>query len=275
MSDQSADPAAMPTVGEDWPAGPKPPNEGWLAGPKPPSEGWSRKKFLFVLIFVFAFHVSLIVLFGSKQRIVPRPVTNFPQLQLVDSANELIALNDPTLFARPNRHDVVSAFWRRMPAVSQPNFDQPAASGYLAPESGNFGALFQDYLRNLKPPAFVSDLKPEPRQILPDVTFNPVPEATIMQISGELAQRPLLTPVEPPFFPYNDVLKPSVIQALVDTVGNVASAVVLESSDSNDADQRALQIVRDLRFAPAPNLTLGEITFTWRTVPVTGTNSVP
>ena len=94
-----------------------------------------------------------------------------------------------------------------------------------------------------------------------------------MQISGELAQRPLLSQVELPSIPVNDVIPPSKVQALVDTAGNVASAVLLESSKLDTADQRALQIARNLRFAPAPRLMFGEITFTWHTVPVASTNA--
>ncbi len=78
----------------------------------------------------------------------------------------------------------------------------------------------------------------------------------------------------PPPLPRNDVLAPSTVQLLVDTAGNVASAVVPEPNADHDydADQLALQLVRNLRFAPAPRLMFGEITFTWHTVP---TNAVP
>jgi TonB family protein len=54
---------------------------------------------------------------------------------------------------------------------------------------------------------------------------------------------------------------------LVDPAGNVVSAILLESSTFDAADQRALQLARNLRFAPAPRLMLGEIIFNWHTVP--------
>jgi outer membrane biosynthesis protein TonB len=68
------------------------------------------------------------------------------------------------------------------------------------------------------------------------------------------------------------VIAPSKVQALVDTAGNV-SPVLLESSANAAADQIALQLARNLRFAPAPRLMFGEIIFTWHTVPVTATNA--
>jgi hypothetical protein len=48
--------------------------------------------------------------------------------------------------------------------------------------------------------------------------------------------------------------------------------LMLGALTSDKADQRALQLARDLRFAPASRLMFGEITFTWHTVPMTSTN---
>lgn len=275
MSDHSANPP-LPPSNAGWPIGPKPLDESWLPGPKPPREGWSRKKFFLVLGFVLALHVALIVLFGTKKQIVPRPVANVPHLGLANSANELIALSDPTLFARPNPRDLVTAFWRQMPAVSQPSFDRlEETPHYLPPAPGNFGAVFRNFMQSNHPEEFPLSFKPEPELTVPDVAFDvTMPRATTMQISGELARRRLLNTdlvAHLPSRPLNDVLKPTKVQVQVDMTGNVFSAVVLEQSGDNDSDQLALQLARRLRFAPAPGLTSGEITFTWHTVPLTNT----
>ena len=112
------------------------------------------------------------------------------------------------------------------------------------------------------------NFKPEPKLILPDLAFeNAMPHVTTMQISGELGQRRLLHADALPSLPRNDVIAPSSVQAVVEPSGNVASAVVLEPNGDSDADQMALKLARDLRFAPAPRLTLGEIAFAWHTVP--------
>ena len=261
MSDLSADSPALPA------------SESWLPGPKPPDEGWTHRKFYFVLAFVLAFHFALIFLFGSKKQVVPRPVTNVPQVQLAEEANEFIALGDPTLFARPNAHDLVTVFWRRMPGIVQPDFNWTEPPRYLAPAPEDFGAAFHDYMRGRGAPELALNFKPEPKLILPGLAFeNAMPQATTMQIAGELGQRRLLHADVLPSLPRNDVLAPSMVQALVDPSGNVASAVVLEPNGDGDADQMALKLARDLRFAPAPRLMLGEITFTWHTVP---TNAIP
>jgi len=251
------------------------PGESWLAGPKPPEEGWSRKKFFSILLLVLAFHVALIALSGTKKTIKPRPVTNVPELALASSANEMVALSDPTLFARPNAHDIVSAYWRRKPEVLQPNFNWTAPSGYLLPTAENFGALFLDFMRHSQPPEFVLDFKPDPKLTQPDVVYNPVPQSTTMQISGDILGRTLLTQPDLPSLARNEIIGATRVRALVDPNGNVVSSVVIKNANLNNADNAAdqlgLQIVRDLRFAPAPSLTLGEITFTWHIVP---TNTV-
>lgn len=249
-------------------ATPPPPGESWLNEPRPPDEGWTNRKFVLVLLFVFAVHVSLVFLAGTKKQIAPFPATMYPHLELANSASELVALSDPTLFARPNAHDLVTAFWRQMPALPKPNFDRPEPPRYLRPSPGDFGTTFHEFVKNSRPGVFPLNFKPAPEAIAPDVTLeSPVPQHTTMQISDELAQRRLLHADDPPSKACNEVLKPSTVQALVDTAGNVVSGVILSFSGNSEADQTALRLVRNLRFAPAPRLMFGDITFTWHTVP--------
>ena len=219
MSDSPADaPALAPqTQTGDWPA-----------GSKPPGEGWTRNKFIFLVTFVLALHVALIFIFGTKKQIVPRAVTKVPHLRLADTANELIALRDPTLFARPNAHDFVTAFWQCPPAIRQPLFNWTEAPRFLPPVPEQFGAAFRAFMRASQPAEFALNFKPEPKLTAPVVAFDDaMPQATTMQISGELAQRRRLNQIELPSLPWNDVIAPSKVQVLVDTAGNVASTVLL------------------------------------------------
>lgn len=264
MSDRPADSPALaaPTQGD-----------GWLAGPQPPNEGWTRNKFLFVIAFALALHIALIFVLGTKKQLTPRAVANVPHLQLAGVENEIIALGDPTLFARPNAHDFVTAFWQRTPAVRQPSFHWTEAPHYLVPVPEMFGADFREFMQASRLPERPPDFKPAPRPSELAIAFRePLPQKTTLSIAGELSQRRLLNQIELPSIAINDVIAPSKVQALVDPAGNVASAVLLESSTSGKADQRALQLTRNLRFAPAPRLMFGEISFTWHTVPVISTN---
>ena len=84
---------------------------------------------------------------------------------------------------------------------------------------------------------------------------------------GELARRRMLNSVTAPTLAYDDVIKPSRVQALVDANGTVVSVVLTGSSEYAPADQAALALARTARFAPAAGLMLGELIFTWHTVP--------
>lgn len=261
-----------------------------LPGPTPPREGWTRKKFYSVLGFVFAFHVALIILFGTKKQVAARAVSNVPHFQLAGQSSELIALDDPTLFARPNPRDVVSIYWRRIKSPAQPNFNWTESPRYLPPAPENIGSVSRDLAQKNRPAGFALGFKPEPKAIAPAETpDDSVPQGTTVAISGDIAKRhlagtgplqlapttgsaTLLYAVPSLILPLNDVVEPCKVQILVDPAGNVVSAVVLKSSGNNDADQRSLQVVHNLQFAPAADLTFGEITFAWHTIP---TNAAP
>lgn len=241
--------------------------------PPPPGESWPRKKFVTLILLALALHTALIFILGTKKQVVPRAVTGVPHLQLVDSADELIALGDPTLFARPNAHDFVTAFWQRTPEFTAPDFNLKEPPRFLPPAPEKFGTAFRKYMRGARPAEFPLQYKPNPKLIVPAIALDDtLPPATTMQISGDLAGRRLLTTIALPSIAVNDVIAPTRVQALVDPEGNVASAVLLESSAFADADQRALRLTGNLRFAPAPRLMFGEIIFTWHTVPLTATN---
>jgi hypothetical protein len=135
-------------------------------------------------------------------------------------------------------------------------------------------------MQTIPPPEMPLNFKPEPKLSEPVIAVDDaMPPATTMQISGELSQRRWFNQIELPSLPWNDVIAPSKVQALVDPAGNVVSAVLLpdngiEAAAHYDlADQLALQLARSLRFAPAPRLMFGEIIFNWHTVPLTTTNA--
>ena len=87
-------------------------------------------------------------------------------------------------------------------------------------------------------------------------------------------------PINLTIWPYANVIAPSKVQVLVDAAGNVVSAVLLPpdsgftAADQYDkADQRALELARAARFAPASRLTVGRMIFNWHTVPPPATNA--
>jgi len=245
------------------------------------STGWSWQKWLSRVALVFAAQVAFILLLGRKEFPPPRTVTNVPQFTLTESSDELMALDDPTLFALPHANDFASAVWLKKFVTPAPNYRWAEPPGeLLSPAGESLGAVFAGFMRtnqlspiplNFKLPAKLSE---------PVLTSQPIfAENSTLYVRGELAQRKLLNPVSLPSWPYADVIAPSRVQVLVDAAGNVISAVLLspdspvEAANHYDAaDRRALALARNLRFAPAPRLTIGLLIFDWRTVAPPATN---
>ena len=259
------------------------PGGGRPAAPKR-REGWSRQRWLTLVSLVFAVQVALILALGEKQFPPPRAVTNVPQLTLADSSSEWMALDDPTLFVLPHANDFASVAGRQMPTAPQPSFRWTEPPGELpAPALEDLGAVFTGFMRTNSFAAPLLDFKPEPKLSEPALPLPPAfADNSTLQITGDLAQRRLLNKneIRLPSLPLNNVLAPSRVQALADADGHVVSAVLLPSENpletlgrADQGDTNALAIARRLRFAPSPRPTLGELIFTWHTVPLVETNA--
>jgi hypothetical protein len=243
-----------------------------------PSHGWSRRKIYFFIGVAFLAHLAFILIFGTKKPIMPRAVGPVPQLQIADSADELIALDNPTLFALPNARDFVSAFWQQPQTNhTSPSFDWIGPANLLDVPVKQLGREFDEFMRTNPVAGLPLNLKPEPEFSATDFAVEPaLPPSSALRITGPLAAR-LLQTVTVPSLPVNDVIAPTRVQVLVAASGDVVSAVVLPSDDPLEADSRlagaavadpcALGLARQLRFAPAPELMLGRIIFIWHTVP--------
>jgi hypothetical protein len=236
---------------------------------KPPLEGWSFPRWIFFLALAVAAHFALIFLFSAKKTEPPRTVANAPQFHLAVSGGQFTTLTDPTLFARPHESvDFVPANWRRPPSFPQTGIRWTEPPQFLQPAGQNLGAAFNAFMQTNQPTMQNLNIKPEPQsEPSTAVIESALPQNSALKIVGGLAQRQLLNQVNVPSIPCNDVLPPCNLQVLVDAGGTVISAVELESSDLVAADQKALELARTLRFAPAEKTALGEIIFIWHTVP--------
>ena len=231
---------------------PKIQGEGWSAAA--PREGWSRKRVIFSVAAVIVAQVAFIFIFGEKKIKPARTVSDVPQLQLADGSGELVALDDPALFALPNSRDFTSAVWLKMPAVEQPVFRWTESPHWLPLAAENLGATFAQFMATNRSANFQINFKPEPQFAGPlSPVESALPKNSTAQISGELAQRRLLRPLDLPSLPYNDVIAPSIVQVLVDETGNVVSAVLLPSEDSFEAAGRWMPPINARSNSPAPH----------------------
>jgi len=242
---------------------------------------WTRGRWLTLIALVLAAHVALLFVFGGRKQIVPRTVTNVPALKLADDSSEWLALNDPTLFALPHQKDFASALGLQTAASTQPSFRWPEPPRWLPLSADDLGLAFNQFMQTNHFAGFELQLKPPVKLSAPGLPIEPaLAQNSTLRVEGELAQRQLPAPINLTNWPYANVIAPSKVQVLVDTAGTVVSTVLLPPDSGfapadqyDQADQRALELARAMRFTPSPHLTIGRMTFNWHTVPPPATNS--
>lgn len=232
--------------------------------------GWSRIRLFTMVALVAVTQIALIFLFGEKKEILPRAVRNVPLLKFADTTDERITLNDPTLFVLPNPKDFAAAVWLKTPTNPSPDFRWTEPPRWLTLSAADLGATFGRLMQPNSPSSQPFNFKPAAKPTTPTLPAESAfTQNSTMQIEGALAQRQLPSEISLTNWPYADVLAPCVVQVLVNAAGDVVSTAPLSSSGYSAADQRALELARTLRFAPAASATLGRVIFNWQTVPTT------
>ena len=235
--------------------------------PSPPAtehRHWPVRDWLLFIALVLTAHVAFLFVFGEHTAPAVRPVKDVPQVRLADNANELVALDDPTLFAVPRAADFAIL---KTPQIAPPDFRWTEAPRLLSLPAGTLGSALGGLIQSNPFAAYPLDFKPQPELSSPSVPVPPAfAEHSLLQVEGDVARRRLLDEMVLPDLAYADVIAPSKVQVLVSAQGKVVSAVLLESSGWNVADQRALELARSARFEPAVRMAVGQMIFNWHTV---------
>ncbi len=155
-------PAANPVTPSAPQTGPGPPAASQTPQSELPCGAWYGKKLLLLIALAFLVHLGLIWFFGAKTQIVPRRVSHVPRLQLASDGNPVIALEDPTLFALPNRKDFSSVSWAKVPVASEPSFQWIESPRWLAPETNRPAATFGQFAPAPRRLEMVEEVKPPP-----------------------------------------------------------------------------------------------------------------
>ncbi len=259
------------------------------AGPR----RWPRRRWVLLIVLVFAAHVGLIAAFNDRTPIPARPETGVPQLRQVVGADEWLSLTDPTLFVLPHPQGFTGAAWREIPRLDLPVFAWTESPRWLDLPVEQLG---QDFARFMGTNIFAGlQLEPNPPPPLSAPTPAPepaLPSRSTLRLEGDLAHLRLLNPPDLPTWPVADLIASSRVQVRVDASGGVLSAVLLPSENPlegpsryPDADTLAVRIARTSRFerlpllpsngAPNPlaQVTWGRMIFEWQTVPPPPTNA--
>lgn len=243
--------------------------------PAPPEpSAWSPVRRWLLILLVFLAHLGLISALTDRRPLELRPAARAPVLQPAPADSEWLALNDPTLFALPQRRGFAGTAWlqTRPPETSPFRWSEPLR--LLPLPVTTLGATFTRFMQTNHFPALVFETKQPPEFEPPatDPLDTPTPMPSRLRVAGALAQRGLINPPGLASYRAAELLTNTVAQVLVRPDGLVFSATLLTSSGSKEADQRALEIARAARFeplrSPASALMSGELIFAWHTEPL-------
>ena len=131
------------------------------------AKAWSLRRWLTFIALVFAVQLALIFAFGERKPIAPRAVTNVPVLKLTAGSSEWLALNDPTLFALPNRKGFAGPAWLEPPRVEFHRLEWTEPPRWLPLPVGELGATFSQFMQTNRFTTFQFELKPPPEFTAP------------------------------------------------------------------------------------------------------------
>ena len=182
-----------------------------------------------------------------------------PELQFVSDYDLGGAFNDPIILAKPNRRGFSGEAWREFPKVEHQLIDWSEPGRALMNNPEALGVSFRDALPDHLP--FVADVpvKRAARPINVEVTPLAVRKTSELEIIGGLKNRILVRMVTLPSLSHGEALQRTQVRIGVNADGYVVSAVVQRDflkSDSlqAEADRRALDLLKGIRFKPNPNI---------------------
>lgn len=239
-----------------------------------------RYRWLGWVAFILAVQLGFIFWLGNWQPGDIHQARPAPDIFLTDTTpSGLAEVDDPALFALPSRNGFAGLAWALTPRLQYTNADWTTPlTGWAFPAAALDTGLQPLLAATVVPPLQIAEKPaPQPGDFPGLPALDLLPEKSTLQITGGVADRPLVTPLNLPDQPAADVLAPTEVRVLVSPDGAVFSAVLLASSHSAPADQQALTLARAARFAPLPDATSlvrnparlgwGRMWFAWRTVP--------
>jgi hypothetical protein len=236
---------------------------------------WRRGKWVAVIGVVFAVQVGLLIWGSQKQMAARESYPTEPKVAFATGGinREWLEMENPFLFAAASRNGFSGEAWLRQPKWQapeprrrdEPKFLQVAQAQKIEPraQEEQAFALVQRHR--------VSAALPEPPEA---PVAAPESKLKLTAFGGRTLAAPMVLPLQH----HNDVLSPTVVEAMIDGDGLVISARLIENSGSAKADVDAMALARRARFAPArkgENIPdSGKLIFEWFALNLGDTNNV-
>ena len=195
-------------------------------------------------------------------------------IQLIEGVNHKLlhemAHEDPELLSQPNPRGFSETWLKPKPFEHQPHRWSPPDIELSYPSNLIIAPLMEALASNA-PPRAVAYLKPSPKLFPMDVPSLELRRLNWLEITGDLKTRPLEKPVTLiSTWIHKELLKPTVVQVMVGSDGEVFTGSLIGRSGYDIADKMALKIalqtVRFQRLTNAPPdvpFTTGNLIYHW------------
>lgn len=252
---------------------------------------WGRLRWFLSVMLIMLLHLGLLFAvsdWGPERQKDARREFTVRLYTDPDAARRLLeacSLNDPTLLASVGSRGFSGPAWMN---VNPPPFKLPEWTDnerWLTQNVAVLGSDFRNYVKtNLGTTVSIS--KPtRPPPIPADIPSPKAMGGAQLFVVGELSSRRLLSKPALPKLPSSNLLDATEVEVLVNDKGYVFSPRLhrlpgLRSPEQIAADNRALDLIPKLRFAPVLELfasdefpfTKGRLIFQWETVAPPPTN---
>jgi len=249
---------------------------------------WPFRRWLVGFVLVLAVQVAFFFSLGKFSTPASLKPNAALSVRLLENTGDRHFLDDPTLFVLPHQRGFSGDAWLKIPPLEFHPMDWSEPPQPLTNSVAQLGAEFENFVQTQRFASFEIAVRPRPDLTMPELPpVSPLSTRSTLRIEGDLAGRRLLSPLELPAQSSNDLLTNSVVQLMVDALGNPISEVLLSrgSGSQKEADQRALELAQSARFEPieiagpgreknpAAAVTLGTMVFEWQTIPMPSTNT--
>lgn len=249
---------------------------------------WPRARWVGSVLAVFALQLALILVLADHAPVVTRHVESGTRLSMVtdraavERLARAVAANDPTVYALANPRGFSGPAWLEVKPLEHTLADWKDREHWLSPGDKKYGATFNGYVRQNAMTPDGAPAMPAPQLDAVNPANPELLEKSRLVVLGDLKQRKLLATPRLPVWPSPDILGSTVLQVVVNGDGETVSITLLAGTGLAAADQKALEIARQVHFEKAPKggaeLTWGQLVFQWKTAPQRGasnTVSVP
>lgn len=244
------------------------------------SAEWSQRRWAVVIFAVFAMHLGALFLFSSREGKQQRQSGSHASAHWLTEpagarkALDLLLLTDPAQFAMVHSRGFSGTAWLRTQSPEYRPSEWTEEPRSLAQPTQLLGGAFRQALAAGAQPLFDAARKPSVAPPALAVTQQPLRTQSRLLVEGPARLRPLASPPTLKSWPHTDVLSDTHVQVQVTAEGLVFTprlAGVASSKDpvQREADLHALELARQLRFAPAPKnnrvAVEGVLVFQWHT----------